>query len=132
MSLAYRLNSNYQLGIEIGSIAVEGDENTLGYTVITADYIFGKDEKIRPFIGLAFGSSDMEFIDPYMSATAPASGFRLGIAYEGENWAFGYKYQKLSTDLKASGTTYIGFTAVEVEAGYKDFSSGMFFMNYHF
>ncbi|MCF6218561.1 MAG: hypothetical protein L3J62_00300 [Gammaproteobacteria bacterium] len=134
LSLAYRLNSNYQFGITGGSIAVEGDENTIGYTIITADYIFMKDRKIRPFIGFAYGHSRMEYITSgfSISSTAPASGFRLGVGYESGNWTFGYKYQRLSTDLKGSDTTYIGFTEVEFEAGHKDFTSRMFFMNYHF
>ncbi len=134
LSLAYRFNSNYQFGIVGGSIAVEGEENSLGYTLITADYVFMKDSKIRPFIGFAFGSSRMEYKTSGLniSSTAPASGLRLGVGYESGDWAFGYKYQMLSTDLKGSDTTYVSGISVEFEVNHKDFTSGIFFMSYHF
>ena len=134
-SINYGLKSNYLVGLTVGNIAVEGD-STIGYTVITADYVFMKDNKWRPFIGYAIGNSKMDYSSSSLSIneTASASGLRLGVLYDySKTISFGYKYQMLSTDLKGSDTMYSGTNyETKIEVREKDFKTSLFFMTYNF
>jgi len=134
-SINYGLKSNYLVGLTVGNIAVEGD-STVGYTILTADYIFMKDNKWRPFVGYAIGNSKMDYSISGLSIseTASASGLRLGVLYDySKTISLGYKYQMLSTDLKGSDTLYAGTNyETKFEVGHKDFATSLFFMTYNF
>jgi hypothetical protein len=129
LSVNYGLKSNYLLGLTIGDIAVDG--GTVGYTILTADYVFMKDNKWRPFIGYAIGNSKMNYDTSGLdiSDSDSASGLRLGVLYDySKTITFGYKYQMLSTDLEGSDTIY----GTKFQVKHEDFTTSLFFMTYHF
>jgi len=134
ISINYGINSNYIFGLAIGNILADG--GNIGYTILTADYAFMKDNKWRPFIGCAIGSSRMTYTTSGLdiSATDSASGLRLGVLYDySKKISFGFRYQKLSTDLKGNDTvTYYGRYDTKFEVGQKDFTTSLFFMTYKF
>ncbi len=141
ISLEYRIKSIYQIGITYGDIAVadsNGDidsDSSLYYLIATADYIFMKDKKWRPFIGIALGNSTMDYkiSSINLKGSALALGIRAGVAYEFGNLEISYRIQYLRTILEASDSLYIG-TEYEnkIVAGHEDFMNSMIFVKYHF
>ena len=134
LSVNYGLKSNYLLGLAIGDIA--SDDGTMGYTILTADYVFMKDNKWRPFIGYAIGNSKMDYTESGLdiSESDSASGLRFGVLYDySKTITFGFKYQMLSTDLEGSDTVYEDTDyETKLQIKYEDFATSLFFMTYHF
>ncbi len=148
ISLEYRIKSIYQIGITYGDIAVAdsnrdiNNDSSVYYLIATADYIFMKDKKWRPFIGIALGNSTMDYklssvnyktSSISLKNSALALGIRAGVAYEFGNLEVSYRIQYLSTKLEASDSLYVG-TEYETKmvAGHEDFMNSMIFVKYHF
>ena len=55
------MKSNYQFGLTYGNINIADSDSSVNYLIATADYIFMKDNKWRPFVGVALGNSRMDY-----------------------------------------------------------------------
>ncbi|MEA2049178.1 MAG: hypothetical protein U9O56_00370 [Campylobacterota bacterium] len=79
-------------------------------------------------IGLGLGNTST-------TSTVKTEGYLNSTSSEDEsgNWTYGYRYQSLSTDLEGADTLFEDTRyETKFDVSHKDFTTSMFFVNYHF